>query len=45
MSTQFRSVKMAILLIGQIILTGNICGQSGFDNSTRALYIFDLVAK
>jgi serine phosphatase RsbU (regulator of sigma subunit) len=28
-----------------MFLTRNISGQSGFDNSTRALYIFDLVAK
>ncbi|MBK8882574.1 MAG: DUF4154 domain-containing protein [Bacteroidales bacterium] len=45
MFKQIRFVKTAIVFIGLISLTRTIYGQSGFDNSTRALYIFDLVAK
>jgi serine phosphatase RsbU (regulator of sigma subunit) len=45
MLRQISIVKTAILLIGFIVLTRISFGQSGFDNSTRALYIFDLVAK
>ena len=45
MLRQIRFVKTSILFTGLIILTRNIYAQSGFDNSTRALYIFDLVAK
>jgi serine phosphatase RsbU (regulator of sigma subunit) len=43
MSRQIRFVKTSILWIGLIILTRNpVYSQGGFDNSTRALYIFDL---
>jgi serine phosphatase RsbU (regulator of sigma subunit) len=45
MLRQIRFVKTTILFTGLAILTGNIYAQSGFDNPTRALYIFDLVAK
>ena len=45
MLRQISFVKTAILLIGLTVLTRISFGQSGFDNSTRALYIFDLVAK
>jgi hypothetical protein len=43
MTSQISAVKIAILSIGLIILTGTpVYSQGGFDNSTRALYIFDL---
>jgi serine phosphatase RsbU (regulator of sigma subunit) len=43
MSRQIRFVKTSILCLGLIILTRNpVLCQGGFDNSTRALYIFDL---
>jgi serine phosphatase RsbU (regulator of sigma subunit) len=43
MPEQFRSLKTAIFFLGLAILTGNcVYGQRGFDNATRALYIFDL---
>ena len=46
MLRQIRFVKTAILFFGLVILTRNsLFSQGGFDNSTRALYIFDLVAK
>ena len=43
MLRQIRFVKTAILFIGMALLTGkSIYSQGGFDNATRALYIFDL---
>lgn len=43
MPSQIRFVKTAVFFIGLAILTGNtVYCQGGFDNSTRALYIFDL---
>jgi serine phosphatase RsbU (regulator of sigma subunit) len=43
MSGQIRFVKIVILIAGATFLTGeNVYCQGGFDNSTRALYIFDL---
>jgi len=40
-----RFARLLILSFGFIIFAGNTFGQAGFDNPTRALYIFDLVAK
>jgi len=37
-----RFVRLLILSFGLIFLVGNTYGQMGFDNPTRALYIFDL---
>jgi serine phosphatase RsbU (regulator of sigma subunit) len=42
MSKQFRSVRTSILTLGLLFLITNAHSQGGFDNSTRALYIFDL---
>ena len=43
MLRQIRFVKTAILFIGIAFLTGkSVYSQVGFDNATRALYIFDL---
>jgi serine phosphatase RsbU (regulator of sigma subunit) len=43
MLRQIRFVKTAILFTGMALLTGkSIYSQGGFDNATRALYIFDL---
>jgi serine phosphatase RsbU (regulator of sigma subunit) len=41
----FRLIRKPVLTIGLIFLMSNIYSQGGFDNPTRALYIFDLVAK
>jgi serine phosphatase RsbU (regulator of sigma subunit) len=38
-------IRKSILSIGLMFLINNSYCQSGFNNSTRALYIFDLVAK
>jgi serine phosphatase RsbU (regulator of sigma subunit) len=40
-----RFIRTSILSAGLIFLMGNIFSQGGFDNPTRALYIYDLVAK
>ncbi|HEY5470028.1 MAG TPA: YfiR/HmsC family protein [Bacteroidales bacterium] len=37
-----RFVRLLILSFGLIFFVGNTYGQMGFDNPTRALYIFDL---
>ncbi len=42
MVKKIRFTKSAILLIGLTLLTGNVNCQVGFDNPTRALYIFDM---
>ncbi len=43
MLRQISFVRTAILFIGMALLTGkSIYSQGGFDNATRALYIFDL---
>ena len=42
---KFRSVRISILSIGLILLVNSALSQGGFDNPTRALYVFDLVAK
>ena len=38
-------IRRAIILLGFTILYNNSYSQAGFDNPTRALYVFDLVAK
>jgi len=35
-------VRVSILSIGLLLMVNNTSGQGGFDNPTRALYIFDL---
>ncbi|MEI6049059.1 MAG: YfiR/HmsC family protein [Bacteroidota bacterium] len=45
MLKHIRFLKTSILSMGLILLINNAYSQIGFDNSTRALYIFDLVAK
>ena len=40
-----RFIRTSILTTGLIFLMSNLYSQGGFDNPTRALYIFDLVAK
>jgi serine phosphatase RsbU (regulator of sigma subunit) len=42
MSKNFRFLKIAILSAGLSLLFGSSYSQGGFDNPTRALYIFDL---
>lgn len=42
MSNNFRFLKIAILSAGLFLLFGSSYSQGGFDNPTRALYIFDL---
>ncbi len=42
MLTHFRSRRVLVLFSGLILLFISANGQTGFDNSTRALYIFDL---
>jgi len=37
-----RFIRTSILSLGLIFLMGNVFSQGGFDNPTRALYIFDL---
>src|SRR5450759_1766489 len=37
-----RFIRTSILSLGLIFLMGNLYSQGGFDNPTRALYIFDL---
>ena len=37
-----RFIRTSILSLGLIFLMGNLFSQGGFDNPTRALYIFDL---
>jgi serine phosphatase RsbU (regulator of sigma subunit) len=39
---KFRIVRISLLLSILIFLTGSLFSQGGFDNPTRALYIFDL---
>jgi len=38
----FRFLRVPILFAGLVIFTSNSFGQGGFDNPTRALYVFDL---
>jgi len=45
MLKQIRFIRISILTLGLILLINSAYSQGGFDNSTRALYIFDLVAK
>jgi serine phosphatase RsbU (regulator of sigma subunit) len=45
MLKQSRIFRVSILSAGIIFLINNAYSQGGFDNSSRALYIFDLVAK
>jgi serine phosphatase RsbU (regulator of sigma subunit) len=45
MVKQIPVFKVTILTIGLLFIVSKVNGQGGFDNSTRALYIFDLVAK
>ena len=42
MFKQLRFVRISILSLGIILLVNNAFSQGGFDNPTRALYIFDL---
>jgi serine phosphatase RsbU (regulator of sigma subunit) len=42
MPKQFRILRVSILLFGLILSVNISNGQGGFDNPTRALYIFDL---
>jgi serine phosphatase RsbU (regulator of sigma subunit) len=42
MQKPIRLIRTSILTIGLIFLMGNLYSQGGFDNPTRALYIFDL---
>ncbi len=42
MPKQSRFLKISVLLSGLILLVNNSYCQGGFDNPTRALYIFDL---
>jgi serine phosphatase RsbU (regulator of sigma subunit) len=43
MGNQISYIKTSILILGWLFLISNSSGQAGFDNPTRALYIFDLV--
>jgi serine phosphatase RsbU (regulator of sigma subunit) len=45
MLKQIRFIRISILTLGLILLINSAYSQGGFNNSTRALYIFDLVAK
>jgi serine phosphatase RsbU (regulator of sigma subunit) len=45
MSHKIRFLRTSILTAGLLMLITRSFSQGGFDNSTRALYIFDLVAK
>jgi hypothetical protein len=45
MLKQIRFIRTAIISLGLTLLINNAFSQMGFDNSTRALYVFDLVAK
>jgi serine phosphatase RsbU (regulator of sigma subunit) len=45
MLKQIRFIRAFILSSGLMFLMSNAFSQGGFDNPTRALYIFDLVAK
>lgn len=38
-------IKNIVICLGLLVSTFNSFGQGGFDNSSRALYIYDLVAK
>jgi serine phosphatase RsbU (regulator of sigma subunit) len=42
MLKQFRFIRKSLLSIALIFLISNAFSQGGFDNSTRALYIFDM---
>ncbi|HAM10081.1 MAG: hypothetical protein A2X05_11430 [Bacteroidetes bacterium GWE2_41_25] len=42
MSKSFRFLRIPILMSGLLILVSNSFAQVGFDNPTRALYVFDL---
>ncbi len=42
MPEKLRFLRIAILSAGLFLTVGNSFGQTGFDNPTRALYIFDL---
>ena len=42
MSKYFRNLSFAILSAGMMLLINTSFGQVGFDNPTRALYVFDL---
>ena len=42
MLKQINAIKVSVILSGLIILGSHTYGQGGFDNPTRALYIFDL---
>lgn len=42
MSKQIRFIRISILSIGLILLINSAYSQGGFDNPTRALYVFDL---
>lgn len=42
MAKQIPFFKVSILAIGLIFIVSKANGQSGFDNSTRAVYIFDI---
>lgn len=45
MDKQTRFLRLKILIIILFLTVNNISGQGGFDNSSRALYIYDLVSK
>jgi serine phosphatase RsbU (regulator of sigma subunit) len=42
MAKQISFFKVTILAIGMIFIVSKVYGQGGFDNSTRAVYIFDI---
>lgn len=42
MLVQIQSIRSSILTLGFIFLINSAFSQGGFDNSTRALYVFDL---
>lgn len=42
MSKQIRFIRISIFSIGLILLINSAYSQGGFDNPTRALYVFDL---
>ena len=45
MTTKFRLLRLSVLITVLGLMHNYAFSQVGFDNSTRALYIFDLVAK
>lgn len=42
MKRQLRFIRSILISFGIFIISAGLCGQGGFDNPTRALYIFDL---